>query len=195
MSLVFKMLAIMTGIPGTGKTTIAKKVVEKLSSEGINHKLITYGDIMVDIAIARNLVHSRDEMRKLNPKQQKEIQELAAIKISQIAIRQNVLLDTHCTISTPQGYLPGLPERVLRKLSPDLIILIEAKPEEIAQRRRSDEARERDEEMEKSIALHQWLNRSFASVYSVISSATVMVIENPQGSVDEAAEKIASILR
>ncbi|MBU4406233.1 MAG: adenylate kinase, partial [Candidatus Altiarchaeota archaeon] len=62
-------------------------------------------------------------------------------------------------------------------------------------RRQSDETRERDEEMEEAIALHQWLNRSFASAYSVISGATVMVIENPQGKVDEAAEKLMSVLR
>ncbi|MBU4202019.1 MAG: adenylate kinase [Candidatus Altiarchaeales archaeon] len=189
------MLAIMTGIPGTGKTTVAKKAIEKLSPEGIDYELITYGDVMADIAITKNLVHSRDEMRKLEPKQQKEIQELAAVKISQIAMSQNVLLDTHCAISTPQGYLPGLPEEVLRKLSPNVITLIEARPEEIVRRRQSDETRERDEEMEEAIALHQWLNRSFASAYSVISGATVMVIENPQGKVDEAAEKLMSVLR
>jgi len=189
------MLAILTGIPGTGKTTVAKKAIKKLSPKGINYELITYGDVMADIAISKNLVQSRDEMRKLEPKQQTEIQELAAVKISQIAMSQNVLLDTHCSISTPQGYLPGLPEEVLRKLKPNVIVLVETKPEEIAQRRQSDETRERDKELEEGIALHQWLNRSFASAYSVISGATVMVLENPQGKVDEAAKKLALVLR
>jgi len=189
------MLAVITGIPGAGKTTVAKKAIDKLVQEGIQYELVTYGDIMTDLAIGRNMVHSRDEMRKLNSKQQKEIQELAAVKVGQMTLSRNVLLDTHCTISTPRGYLPGLPEVILRKLKLDIIILIEAMPEEIVQRRQSDSSRKRDTELQEEIALQQWLNRSFASAYSVISGATVKVIENPQGETDKAAEGLASSLK
>jgi len=128
-----------------------------------------------------------------NPKTQREIQESAAKKISEM--EGNILVDTHCTISTPKGYLPGLPEWVLRKLKPDCIILVEAKSEEIAKRRTGDKSRSRDDEMEEGIELHQMVNRSFAAAYSVLTGATVKVINNPQGRVDEAAKEMAEVLR
>ncbi|HEX55115.1 MAG: adenylate kinase [Candidatus Altiarchaeales archaeon] len=187
------MLAILTGIPGTGKTTVASRALGILSNEGINYKIVNYGDIMLEIAMSRNLVEDRDDMRKLNPEQQREIQKLAAKRISEI--KGNVIVDTHCTISTPKGYLPGLPEWVLKILMPQYILLIEARPDEIAQRRMKDKTRRRDMEMEREISLHQEINRSIATAYAMLTGATVKIIYNPQGMLEKAAEEMARILR
>lgn len=195
MTLIVKMLAVVTGIPGTGKTTVATRALERLEKEGNRYELVTYGDIMLEIAIEKNLVKDRDEMRGLNPEQQKEIQRLAAKKISKFSKDKNVLLDTHCMISTPKGYLPGLPEWVLKELMPDLFIIIESKPEEIAKRREYDKSRNRDPEITDEIKLHQDLNRGIAAAYSVFSGATVAIIQNPQGKIDEAVNRMISILR
>jgi adenylate kinase len=189
------MLAVLTGIPGTGKTTTAKRALDILKEQGIVYDLITYGDIMFEIAKAKKLVTDRDQMRKLAPDQQKEIQKEAAKKIAGMAKSKNVLVDTHCTISTPRGYLPGLPEWVLSELSPDVFILVEARPEEIAMRRQSDKTRQRDGEMTEEIRMHQELNRAIGMAYSVFSGCTVNVIQNPQGRLEEAAKKMAEILK
>jgi adenylate kinase len=189
------MLAVVTGIPGTGKTTVATKVLERLKKEGKKYEFITYGDVMVEIAMAKNLVKHRDEMRSLNPEQQKEIQKLAAKKISKFGRDKNVLVDTHCTISTPKGYLPGLPEWVLQELKPNSFIIIESKPEEIAKRRESDKSRDRDTEITEEIRLHQELNRSIAAAYSVFTGATVAIIQNPQGQIEKAVDEMAEILK
>ena len=189
------MLAVLTGIPGTGKTTTAKKALEALKKEGIDYDMITYGDVMFEIAKAKKLVTDRDQMRKLDPKNQSEVQKEAAKKISSMATSKNVLVDTHCTISTPKGYLPGLPEWVLRELKPNLVILVEAKAEEIAARRQSDTSRQRDGEVSEEIRLHQELNRAISMAYSVISGCTVKIVLNPQGKMEEAAGNMASILR
>jgi len=189
------MLAVLTGIPGTGKTTTARRALEMLKAEGVVYDMITYGDIMFDIAKSKNLVTDRDQMRKLAPDQQKDIQKEAAKKISSLSRSKNVLVDTHCTISTPRGYLPGLPEWVLSELKPNIFILVEAKAEEIAIRRQSDKTRQRDGEMTEEIRMHQELNRAIGMAYSVFCGCTVNVVQNPQGKMDDAAKKMAGILK
>lgn len=189
------MLAVLTGIPGTGKTTTAKKALETAEKENISYELITYGDVMFDIAKAIRVVKDRDEMRKLEPGKQKEIQKEAAKKIAAMAGTKKVLLDTHCTISTPKGYLPGLPQWVLTDLKPNAFILVEAKPEEIAARRQSDATRQRDSELTEEIRTHQELNRAIAMSYAVLTGGTVKIIQNPQGKIEEAAKNMADALR
>jgi len=189
------MLAIVTGIPGTGKTTIATRALDELSEEGVEYERVTYGTVMSEIAKEEGLVSNRDEMRKLDPKTQRRIQEKAAEKIRENAKDGNILIDTHCTISTPEGYLPGLPENVLRLLKPDTIILVESDPEEINVRRDGDKTRKRDDEGLYEIRLHQDTNRNFAAAYAVISGATVEVIRNPQGDVEKAVKEMKNILR
>ncbi|HDI72558.1 MAG: adenylate kinase [Candidatus Altiarchaeales archaeon] len=189
------MLAVLTGIPGTGKTTVAKKALEILRGDNISYELVTYGDIMFDIAKSENLVEDRDQMRKLNPEQQKKIQKEAARRISEMGAGKNIIVDTHCTIRTPRGYLPGLPKWVLDELKPDVFIIIEAKPKEIAMRRQEDKTRQRDGELTEEIRLHQELNRDIAMAYSVLSGCTVKIVKNPQGRIDEAARNMSEILR
>jgi adenylate kinase len=189
------MLAVLTGIPGTGKTTTAKMALELLKNERIVYELITYGDVMFDIAKGLNAVKNRDEMRKLDPANQKEIQKEAAKKIAAMAGTKKVLLDTHCTIATPRGYLPGLPQWVLAELKPNAFILVEAKPEEIAARRQTDATRQRDAELTEEIRTHQELNRAIAMSYSVFTGATVKIIQNPQGMMEEASKNMAEALR
>jgi adenylate kinase len=189
------MLAVLTGIPGTGKTTTAKKALEMLSAEGKKYEMITYGDIMFEKAKEKKLVTDRDQMRKLEAEKQKEIQKEAAKTISHMAGSKNVVVDTHCTIATPRGYLPGLPEWVLKELKPDVFILVEAKAEDIATRRHSDKTRQRDGELTEEIKLHQELNRSIAMAYSMYSGCTVKILQNPQGRMEEAAKNMADILR
>lgn len=179
-------IAIIAGIPGAGKTTVMNEVIKRK-----NIKVINYGDVIFEIAKERKLVNNRDELRKLPFDIQREMQIEAAKKIA----KKNAIVDTHCTVKTPYGYLPGLPYDVLNILKPDRIILIEANPEEIVARRSKDaDIRMRDEESKEEMEDHQLMNRIAAMSYATIVGATVKIIKNRQGKIEEAAEEIARAL-
>lgn len=141
-------LVVLTGIPGSGSTTLLNKALEEVDYVHLN-----YGDIMTEIAIEEKIVDDRDALRKLSPDVQKEIQEKAAKRIKERSESENVIVDTHCTINTPSGFLPGLPIWVLNELQPNLFVMIEANPDEIIYRRLNDDTRSRDIEKSKRYSI------------------------------------------
>jgi len=181
------MKIVVTGIPGTGKTTVLNKAIEQAEKK---YKVVNYGDVMLEEAKSKGLVKDRDEMRKLDPKIQKEIQKNAAKKIGKM---ENVIIDTHASILTPNGYLPGLPEWVLKEIMPNTIVILEASPEEISRRRAKDATRKRDDEDIEGIKEHQEMNRAIAMAYAVLTGATVKIIRNPDNGVEEAAKNLAKL--
>ncbi len=187
------MLGVLTGVPGVGATTVADE-----TSEDVEFEVVNFGSVMFEVAKQDGLVENRDEIRKLPQEKQREIQADAGEKISDRAENEegDLFVDTHCTIKTPSGYLPGLPEWVLRPLEPDVIVLVEADPDEILLRRLDDiEERKRDIEGSKEIDQHQQLNRSAAASYATITGSTVKIIENHDGQVEKAAEELKNLIK
>ncbi|MCL2686937.1 MAG: adenylate kinase [Methanobrevibacter sp.] len=183
-------LIVLTGIPGSGSTTVLKKSLEEVDYIHLN-----YGDVMTEIAIDEGVVENRDQLRKLSPDVQKNIQKRAAAKIKENSKSENVIVDTHCTIATPSGFLPGLPQWVLEELKPDTFILVEAYPDEIMMRRASDETRDRDNEMYNDIKLHQEMNRAASMAYATITGATVKILENHNNQLDVIVNQMIEVLK
>ncbi len=177
---------VVTGIPGVGKTTVMKR-----AAEGMNIKFVTFGTVMIEIAQKIGMAKDRDEMRKLSLDKQKELQ----IKTAEtVAKMKDVIVDTHCTIKTPQGYMPGLPEWVIKKLKPRTIVVVEADPEEIYNRRLKDKTRNRDPDTLEDIAEHQQINRAAAMAYAALSGATVKIVFNHDNAIDEAVKQAMPVL-
>ena len=178
---------VVTGIPGVGKTTVIQK-----AAEGIDIQFVTFGTIMIDIATELGLVKDRDEMRKLTLDQQKQLQIKTAEKVGKM---KNVILDTHCTVKTPKGYMPGLPEWVLRKLNPTAIIIVEADPQEIFNRRAKDMTRNRDPDSVEQIAEHQMINRAAAMAYATLTGATVKIVFNHDNALEAAVKEAEPVIQ
>lgn len=178
---------VVTGIPGVGKTTVMQK-----AAEGMDITFVTFGSVMSDIAIDQKLVKDRDEMRKLSLDQQKQLQIKTAEKVGKM---KNVIVDTHCTVKTPKGYMPGLPEWVLRKLNPTAIIIVEADPQEIYNRRAKDTTRNRDPDSVEKIAEHQMMNRAAAMAYATLTGATVKIVFNHDNALDAAVKEAEPVIR
>ncbi|HEB37287.1 MAG TPA: adenylate kinase [Thermoplasmatales archaeon] len=178
---------VVTGIPGVGKTTVMKK-----AAEGMDIKFVTFGTVMIEIAQELGIAKDRDEMRKLSLEQQKELQIKTAEAVANMG---DVIVDTHCTIKTPRGYMPGLPEWIIRKLNPKTIVVVEADPEEIFNRRAKDTTRNRDPDTLEQIAEHQQINRAIAMAYAALSGATVKIVFNHDNRLDEAVKQAEPVLR
>ncbi|MEM1657675.1 MAG: adenylate kinase [Candidatus Jordarchaeales archaeon] len=188
-------VVVVTGVPGVGKTTVIDNAIEAARKEGMKITLMNYGTVMLEIAKAKGLVENRDQMRKLPSNIQREVQKLAAEKIADAAKDGIVVVDTHMLINTPEGFLPGIPAWVAESLKPNVLILIEADPEEIKNRRRGDESRERDVQSVEEIRLHQEMCRSTAAACATLTGATIVIVPNREGKVSEAAEKILKVFR
>ncbi len=186
---------IVTGIPGVGKTTVidtAVAMVKEKHNEEV--AVLNFGTAMLEVALERNLVKDRDEMRRLPTAVQREIQKLAGEAIAKRAESMRVIVDTHTLIQTPNGFLIGLPEWVARAISPKTIVLVEADSADIAKRRSDDPTRARDAQMVEEIETHQLMCRSAAVAAATLTGATVRIIKNRQGKVEEAARELYETL-
>lgn len=186
---------IVTGIPGVGKTTVINSAIELVKEKhGEDVLLLNFGSEMFEVASAQRAVKTRDELRKLPTATQREIQRNAGESIAQKAKSVRVIVDTHTLIQTDNGYLIGLPEWVVRAIQPKTVVLVEADPENIASRRSSDETRTRDVQIVDEVKTHQEMCRAAAVAVGTITGATVRIIKNREGKVEEAAEALASAL-
>jgi len=183
-------LVVLTGIPGSGSTTVLNKALEEVDYVHLN-----YGDIMTELAIEEKLEEDRDALRKLPAETQRDIQAKAAKEIKARSEKDNVIVDTHCTINTPAGFLPGLPIWVLEELQPDQFILIEANPDEIIYRRMNDDTRSRDVEKASDIQLHQEMNRAASMAYATLTGATVKIIANHDNHLPKTISKLVEVLK
>jgi adenylate kinase len=184
---------VITGVPGVGKTTVVNGALERLGKEGISYQSINFGSFMFEVASAQKVVSDRDGMRKLPGPVQKDIQRTAAQAIGRIG--GNVIIDTHCTVKTPKGFLAGLPEWVLRELKPDMVILVETDEDQILSRRLTDTTRARDMDSGKEIALHQEYNRAMAAAYGMVTGCMVKIVKNQDFLLERAIEDMAEALR
>lgn len=187
------MVAVVFGIPGVGKSTIVNAVKEKLE--------LTYvhpGNIMYEIAHERGLVDEVDQMRKLKLNVQHEIQTEMARRVGEMINtrpHENFIIDTHAIVKTPQGFFPGLRNAFFDAVHPDIYFVVEADPNDIIERRKSDTSRVRNDDHNlNEILLHIDLTRDYAATYSIYSQANLGVIDNKHGDVKYAIDEMLGII-
>jgi adenylate kinase len=179
-------MIIVMGLPGAGKSTVLS---------GVECEKVNWGDLMFELAKKKHGIEHRDGIRKLPPTAQSEIQEQVA---NELAKRKGqFILDTHCSVRTEKGYLPGIPYRLLSKLKVDYLVLVTAPIEQIMSRRKKDMAgsagrvRELDEREAREHDAH---NRALLAAYSVLSGAPAMIVLNEDNGLARAQERIQILL-
>ncbi|MCC6066679.1 MAG: adenylate kinase [Pyrobaculum sp.] len=183
------MKIVLVALSGSGKTTIMNFVRQRLPDV----QIVNYGDVMLEIAKRKFGIQHRDEMRKKIPVDEyRKIQEEAAEYIA--SLPGDVIVDTHASIKIMGGYYPGLPDRVISRLKPDVILLLEYDPKDIIERRKRDPDRFRDVETEEEVDMHQQANRCYAFAAANAGESTVHILNfrgKPQSRPFEHAEMAA----
>ena len=180
-------MIIMMGVPGVGKSSVLNGIRQKKP----DYSIVNYGDLMLGIFREKYNVQNRDEMRKASIAQQKAVQKAVAQKLSKM--EGKVILDTHCSIQTPKGYLPGLPFELLKKLKVERLILLSATIDEIYGRRKNDPSRTREVDRDE-IVEHDQMNKSYLAAYSAFAGAPATIVMNRDGRLAETVERFASLL-
>ncbi|MBN1169903.1 adenylate kinase [Candidatus Micrarchaeota archaeon] len=175
-------MIIAMGLPGAGKTTVLKSL-------NTDYEIHNFGNLMFEIEKENFGIKDRDEMRKIPIEKQKQVQKMVYEKLSGMGDR--VILDTHCSVSTPKGFFPGVPFEYLKLLKVDALVLITADVEEVKKRRAEDPGRKRDDD---DIGLHDQMNKGYLAAYSAFTGAPAVVIVNRQGQLEKAVEKFQKIL-
>jgi adenylate kinase len=190
------MKIVLVALSGSGKTTIMNFVRQRLPDV----QIVNYGDVMLEIAKRKFGIQHRDEMRKNIPVDEyRKIQEEAAEYIA--SLPGDVIVDTHASIKIMGGYYPGLPDRVISRLKPDVILLLEYDPRDIVERRKRDPDRFRDVETEEEVDMHQQTNRYYAFAAANAGESTVHILNfrgkpesRPFEHAEMAAEYIANLI-
>ncbi|MEP0825367.1 MAG: adenylate kinase [Nitrososphaera sp.] len=183
--------AIIVGIPGVGKTTVITRAAEMLNQKR-KTTVVVFGTVMFEEAQKMGL-KSRDEMRKMPVDDQRRLQEMAAQRIADMK-DDIVLIDTHLFINTSEGYYPGLPMRLLSIMKPTNLVMIAAEAKEIAERRKTDQTRQRDIVSAEDIQKELDISRVMVASCSILTGAPFAIVMNSDGGVDKAAANIAKIL-
>lgn len=183
---------VMVGIPGVGKTTLLSEMEKIIKNHKKSVCVISFGTLMLKLA-KENGLKDRDELRKLSVSEQQKLQKLAAEKIA-LHDEDVVIIDTHAFISSSEGYYPGLPEHVLKIIKPTNFVSVSAKPEEIYNRRMTDDTRNRDKITLANVKKELDAQSGMISACSVISGSPVKHILNGEGKIDEAVDKIINAI-
>jgi adenylate kinase len=187
---------IVTGIPGTGKTTVCNVVAKLAKNAGLEVNVINYGTVMVEVLRKHEKAMERDTMRKTDINFQRKLQGESAGAVLEKARRLSgiTIIDTHMSIKTLEGYLPGLPFHVLQLLKPEMLVVVEAPPNEISSRRTKDTTRKRDEAVEEIVEEELLFSRLMAGACAVLTGSPVKIVINGEGKQEEAATKILNAL-
>ncbi len=182
-------VTLISGVPGVGASTVAAEAVSNLD----DYRLFNFGDVMLEAAAVLGIAESRDELSELSSNEQGALQRYAAGYVRDEASEGPVVVTTSFAVRTADGYVPGLPDPVLHEISPDRLVVVEAEPETVAERRKDGDYRDYPEPTESGIRFHQRMNRTAAFVYSSRSSATVHHVPNEEG-VESAVQNLVSVL-
>jgi len=183
---------IIVGIPGVGKSSVISLAIEQLKQKGKKATIAVFGTVMLEEAHKMG-VKNRDELRKMSLGKQRDLQEKAAKRISEIE-DSIVIIDTHLFIKTIEGYYPGLPMYLLDIIKPTHFFMVIAEAGEIVNRRNSDKSRDRDIVAVEDIQDELDILRVMIASSSILTGSPFIAIVNNDNDIEQAVSSMVKVL-
>ncbi|MFB6128099.1 MAG: adenylate kinase [Halolamina sp.] len=183
-------VTVVSGVPGVGASRVCQLARREL---GDGYTLLNFGDVMLEEAVSRQLVTSREELSSLSRRDIELLQRRAGEFVASTARNTGVIVNTHLAVATDHGFVPGLREPVLSDIDPSRFVLVEAAPATVADRRGSVEHRAYREQGERAIDFQQDLNRAAAMHHAVAVECPVRFVDNA-GAAEDAAAELAAVV-
>lgn len=183
---------IIVGIPGVGKSSVISLAIEQLKQKGKKATIAVFGTVMLEEAHKMG-VKNRDELRKMSLGKQRDLQEKAAKRISEIE-DSIVIIDTHLFIKTIEGYYPGLPMHLLDIIKPTHFVMILSEAGEIVNRRNSDKSRDRDIVAVEDIQDELDILRVMIASSSILTGSPFIAIVNNDNEIEQAVSSMVKVL-
>lgn len=170
---------IVTGTPGSGKTTILSKIK--------SIKIISLAEEMLKLSEVKG-VSNRDKLRYMS---YTDIADMRRNVIEKVFNKSNfdAIIDTHITVKKGTRYVPGFTTDDLN-IFKDVrgLIYIDSHANDIMFRRLTDKTRIREDEPEEEIHEQRRINMSLAAYYSAHLNAPLYVIKNRQNQIENAVK-------
>ena len=180
-------IIIVAGLSGAGKTTLLNKLKPG------NYKIINIGTLMKEELSKNGEEINRDIIKKLSNKDLSKLRNIAFGRVQKL--KGNIVLDTHITIESGLGILPGIPYSTLRFLNNlSAFVYINAPSEDIIKRRKTDKSRNREEQDVFNIDMQRMVDMSTLSYYTSHLNISLYVINNKSGRLIEALKKLQSTI-
>jgi adenylate kinase len=180
-------IAIVTGTPGAGKTSILLKA-------GAGYKVVSIGTQMSEIAKKAGLVNNRDEMRSMRVRQIEDLRLKACEGINMM--KGNIIIDTHASIKNKERYVPGFSVEELDSLSGlKAFVYVDSKAHEIIIRRARDLTRHREIETVEELDQQREINISLISAYAAHKNVPIYMIRNPERNLESAINQMKYALK
>jgi adenylate kinase len=182
-------MLVFMGLAGAGKSTVLNKFLEVRKDV----KKINYGDLAVEVAINKKLVTDRDKINSLTSFQHKKLQE-DVVKQLKEKDSPKTILDTHAILRHNPGYIAGITPELMKKINIEGFVFIDASPDEILLRRKSDPTRTRSMLTKEQIDEDRMLSKALICGYVSITGVPFYFVHNKQGNLDNAVDEIRKIV-
>ncbi|MGH3905010.1 MAG: AAA family ATPase [Pseudonocardiaceae bacterium] len=183
---------LVTGVQGVGKSTVSQLAAHALEMQNWD-----YADLMLRVAPS---LRDKDEIRDLSWDERRNIYDQVEALLAEYFMpgdgrSECVLLENHLSILQGQR-LCTFPHGDVNRYNPVALVLVEAEPQKIIERRHADTRRRRHVGTVEEITEQQALNRSEASLIGQRFKLPVSLLQNtdPSRTASELATRIAQVL-